>query len=108
MKTEQLEAIRRQLENYDENASENRQRIQWSNMHIAILLDEIDRLIRERDAAVADMTALEDNRHRDDEPACKYCKHEKIFPICLECVRDGNRWRWRGAMEADSETKKNI
>lgn len=53
--------------------------------------DAIEQLVRERDAAVADLKTIS---------SCHSCIHKKEkYEMCLECARSSTskRWQWRGA-----------
>lgn len=62
--------------------------------------NEIQRLERERDAAVSDLTKICKGFN-----ACWRCKHydSDDFPhaACVECTKSGNErnWEWRGVQE---------
>lgn len=53
--------------------------------------DAIEQLVRERDAAVADLHELFTN----DESPCAFC----IAEHCDKCIIDYPYWKWRGVQE---------
>ena len=63
-----------------------------------VAADVIEQLVRERDAAVAD---LENLMHTYSGTVCFYCKHYNDRH-CDDCVL-GNKWQWRGVQEVDVE-----
>lgn len=53
---------------------------------------EVERLIKERDAAVKDL-------HESETYLCDYCKHQGDEKHCER----GCRWEWRGLQEGQNE-----
>lgn len=64
----------------------------------AELVKKIERLQRERDAAIADLSKTSDR--------CRYCKRNELYTaVCDECVH-GRNFEWRGVPEPPEEEKR--
>lgn len=57
--------------------------------------DAIEQLVKERDAAVADLYEL----FTKDESPCSFCVAEH----CDKCIIDYPYWEWRGVQEDNDE-----
>lgn len=60
--------------------------------------DEIEKLRKERDAAVADIQGV----MRNAADTCYRCKHrfgDSSAECCIDC-EDGSNWEWRGVVDA--------
>ena len=65
---------------------------------VAEVADEIEKLRRERDAAVADIQGV----MRNAADTCYRCKHrfgDSAAECCIDC-EDGSNWEWRGVVDA--------
>lgn len=63
----------------------------------APLADEVEKLRKERDAAVADIRGV----MRNAADTCYRCKHrfdDSAAERCIDC-EDGSNWEWRGVVD---------
>lgn len=58
--------------------------------------DAIEQLVRERDAAIADLTLV---------GSCVICKHQDYFYHGVRCGDVKCRFEWRGVREVDHENR---
>ena len=69
--------------------------LSYVRMDVPALIAKVERLIIERDAAVAD---LREAIAIVCDDACKFCKNSLECAICCTGVED--KWEWRGVQEA--------
>lgn len=65
---------------------------------VAEVADEVEKLRKERDAAVADIQGV----MRNAADTCYRCKHrfgDSAAECCIDC-EDGSNWEWRGVVDA--------
>ena len=63
----------------------------------APVADEVEKLRKERDAAVADIQGV----MRNAADTCYRCKHrfgDSAAECCIDC-EDGSNWEWRGVVD---------
>ncbi len=64
---------------------------------VAPVADEVEKLRKERDAAVADIQGV----MRNAADTCYRCKHrfgDSAAECCINC-EDGSNWEWRGVVD---------